>query len=249
MKHLLTAIVLLLFASPTIAAPTADGLIPFTVGYRINVSRVPTPIKAELTLSPIKENRYRLNLEAHSLLLKNREETTFTWDNCFPKTESYSHHFKGFRRERNYDMQFLDNPRRVLNHTQDKKKDSRSNTYLIDTDTLDELSMMLRARCLLLPGETEYEITTAYGDKLRTHHIRIAGEEELKTPLGMLNTIRIEKRRHADSSRSTVFWLAPEMDYLLIRARHIEAPGLFGELRMTSYEGPFKNKQVSAREP
>lgn len=226
-----------------------DGLIPFTVGYRINVSRIPTPIKAELTLAPIENNRYRLNLEAHSLLLKNREETTFTWNNCFPSTESYSHYFKGFRRERNYEMQFLDNPRRVLNHTQDKKKDARSNTYLINEDTLDELSMMLRARCLLLPGETEYEITTAYGDKLRTHHIRIAGEEELKTPLGMLNTIRIEKRRHADSSRSTVFWLAPEMDYLLIRARHIEAPGLFGELRMTSYEGPFKNKQVSAREP
>lgn len=248
MKHILTAFVLLLFAAPTAAQPSTDGLTPFTVGYRINVSRIPTPIKAELTLAPIEENRYQLRLEAQSLLLKNREETTFTWANCFPSTESYSHYFKGFRRERNYEMQFFNNPRRVVNRTQDKKKDNRSNTYLIDEDTLDELSMMLRARCLLQPGKTEYEITTAYGDKLRTHHVLIAGEEELKTPLGVLNTIRIEKRRHADSSRSTVFWLAPEMDYLLIRARHIEAPGLFGELRMTSYEGPFKDQQVNATE-
>ena len=249
MKRFILTTTLLLFAYPVIAEPAPkDSLVPFSVGYRVNVSRIPTTIKAELTLAPLGDNRYQLRLEANSLLLKNKEETTFTWADCFPHTESYSHYFKGFRRERNYEMEFLEAPRRVLNQTHEKKKDSRSKTYLIEDDTLDELSMMLRARCLIKPGQSEYEITTAYGEKLRTHHIRIAGEEELKTPLGMLNTIRIEKRRHADSSRSTVFWLAPEMDYMLIRARHIEAPGLFGELRMISYEGPFKDQQVNAGE-
>lgn len=249
MKRLIITI-MLFFAAPTVSAELfqKENLMPFSVGYRVNVSRIPTTIKAELTLAPLGDNRYQLSLEANSLLLKNKEETAFTWDSCFPHTESYSHYFKGFRRERNYQMTFMNEPRRVLNLTHEKKEDSRSKTYLIEDDTLDELSMMLRARCLIKPDKTEYEITTAYGDKLRTHHIRIAGEEELKTPLGVLNTIRIEKRRHADSSRSTVFWLAPEMDYMLIRARHIEAPGLFGELRMISYEGPFQDKQVSMEE-
>lgn len=249
MQRLIITTLLFLIACPLAAAPTPEeSLVPFSVGYRVNVSRIPTTIKAELTLAPLGDNRYHLSLEASSLLLKNKEETTFTWADCFPRTESYSHYFKGFRRERNYEMEFMEEPRRVLNQTHEKKKDSRSKTYLIEDDTLDELSMMLRARCLIQPGQSEYEITTAYGDKLRTHHIRIAGEEELKTPLGVLNTIRIEKRRHADSSRSTVFWLAPDMDYMLIRARHIEAPGLFGELRMISYDGPFKDKQVNAGE-
>ncbi len=237
MKRLLIIISLfLLGGSPALGEPLA----PFKVEYRVNVSRIPTPIKAELTLKPLADERYRLTLEAQSMLLKNKEESTFHWQDCFPTTESYSHYFKGFRRERNYHMTFQEDPRRVFNRTQEKKGDDHSKTYLIEEDTLDELSMMLRARCLIQPDKTEYEITTAYGDKLRTHHIRVVGEETLKTPLGKLNTVRIEKRRHADSSRSTIFWLAPEMDYMLIRARHVEAPGLFGELRMTSYEGPFQ---------
>src|SRR5699024_1870310 len=94
-------------------------------------------IKAELTLAPLGDNRYQLRLEANSLLLKNKEETTFTWADCFPHTESYSHYFKGFRRERNYEMEFLEAPRRVQKfHFIIKKKDSRSKTYLIKTTRL-----------------------------------------------------------------------------------------------------------------
>src|SRR5690625_5619455 len=82
---------MLFFAAPTVSAELfqKENLMPFSVGYRVNVSRIPTTIKAELTLAPLGDNRYQLSLEANSLLLKNKEETAFTWDSCFPHTESY----------------------------------------------------------------------------------------------------------------------------------------------------------------
>lgn len=221
---------------------------PFEAKYRINVSRIPTTLKAKLKLQPEGGDDYSMSLTSDSMLMKNREETHFTWDNCFANTNSYSHYFKGFRRERNFDMKFSDDPRKVHNVTKKKGKKPSSDTYLIDDDTLDELSMLLRARCLIEPGVEEYTVTTAYGDKLRKHTIEIAGKETLKTPLGKVETIRLEKRRDNDSKRYTVFWLAPELDYMLVRARHVEKPGLFGELRMISYKGPFKDKNVSASE-
>ena len=48
----------------------------------------------------------------------------------------------------------------------------------------------------------------------------------------------IRKQRSNSSERQTLFWVAPELDYMLIRAKHIENPALFGELKMRRYEGP-----------
>jgi hypothetical protein len=149
------------------------------------------------------------------------------------------HTFRGFRRERDYQMDFFWDPPRVSATTRSDDDGEENLGYDIPSDTLDELTMLLKARCVINDEETDYQVTTAYGKRLRTHYIHVVGRETLDTPLGKLDTIRIEKRRDQDSKRRTVFWLAPELDYLLVRARHIESAALFGELRMSDYEGPF----------
>lgn len=242
--HLFAVGLALLWCVPasadTAPPPAQHPLQPFRVEYRINVSRVPTAVKADMRLEAGADDIYRLSLNIDSRLMNNSELSIFQWRDCNPRTLHYFHSFKGFRRERDYQMEFVWAPQprvEVVTRSDGEQPDTRS--YPIPEDTLDELTMLLTARCRLNDEQTDYQLTTAYGKRQRTHFIQIQGRETLNTPLGKLDTIRIEKRRDQDSRRRTVFWLAPELDYLLVRARHIESPGLFGELRMIDYEGPF----------
>ncbi|MBA3980437.1 MAG: DUF3108 domain-containing protein [Alcanivorax sp.] len=216
---------------------------PFRAEYRVSVSRVPTPIRAELVLEAgDTDGVYRMQMSVDSRLMQNTELSIFRWEDCQPYTQHYMHYFRGFRRERDHFMDFVwdsDTPR-VINASTGNGEEELSE-YDIEPGTVDELTMMLIAPCLMTDEQTEYSVTTAYGTRVREHHIQVVGHETLRTPLGEVETVRIEKRRDADSSRYTVFWLAPELDYMLVRGRHVESRGLYGELRLVDYEGPFSN--------
>ena len=228
-------------AAQSPAAPALQTLEPFRAEYRINVSRIPTPIRAELVLEAgDQDDIYRMQLSVDSRLMQNTELSIFRWRDCAPRTLHYMHEFAGFRRERDYFMEFFweDQPSVTAVSSRDGGEEEVT-TYDIAEDTLDELTMLLAARCLLQDGQDDYALSTAYGTRLRDHHITVSGRETLSTPLGDLETIRVEKSRDADSVRRSIFWLAPELDYLLVRARHVETRALFGELRLVDYEGPF----------
>lgn len=231
-KHILVLIsVLSLFVSASIRA---DGLQPFHVQYRLYVSKIPTTIKADLWLRKLeKEDLYQMELEVDSLLIDNRELSTFTWSDCQPRTQHYTHSFRGFGRRRNYQMDFSWNPPSVL--TEGRRKTHRT---LIEEDTLDELTMLLKARCVLAEGDKQLKVTSVYGTRLREHHMQVIGREIVDTPLGKVECLIVEKKRDQDSERRTLFWVAPEWEYLLVRARHVENRALFGELVMREYDGP-----------
>jgi len=48
----------------------------------------------------------------------------------------------------------------------------------------------------------------------REFHYKVTGEEWLLLPYGKINTIRIERR---DKDKQVLAWVAPELDYLLVR--------------------------------
>lgn len=64
---------------------------------------------------------------------------------------------------------------------------------------------------------TEYEFAVVDGDEVELHSYQLLGEEVLDTPLGKLNTVKLERVRSATSSRATVVWLALDWHYLVAR--------------------------------
>ncbi|WP_417360534.1 DUF3108 domain-containing protein [Gallaecimonas pentaromativorans] len=52
--------------------------------------------------------------------------------------------------------------------------------------------------------------------KEKVYRFRVVGEERLSTPYGDLDTLRVERVRD-NSSRETLFWLAPKLHYTLVR--------------------------------
>jgi hypothetical protein len=229
-------LLLLFLAGALQAAP----LEPFEAEFRLHVSKIPTTIKATLSLEPLDApDRYRMRMHSRSFLVKNLEQSEFSWNECAPRSQQYRHEFRGFGIRREHTMSFDWEQQEVLFDDGDEK-----GHYPISDDTLDELTMLLKAQCLFAEGLTEFTLNAAYGDKVRSHTFVITGEEEIETPVGKIQTLVIEKRRKKDSQRRTIFWVAPSLQYMLVKARHVENRALFGELLMRSYEGPKPDDTV-----
>jgi hypothetical protein len=219
----------------TTQTAAAEALPTFEATFRISVSKIPTPVKATMSLQPLEQypDHYRMKFEIDSWIMQNTEKSVFAWRDCQPRTDHYVHEFKGFGRHRWHHMQFYRHPPRVINKSEEEKTE-----YEIKDDTLDELTLLLKAGCALRAGKDSYAATTAYGDDLRESRFRVIDRETVKTPAGKLDTIVVEKQRDEDSERRTIFWVAPDLHYLVVRAKHIENPALFGELILTDYQGP-----------
>jgi hypothetical protein len=233
-KHLFLSafcFIAMLFAQPA----SAEELRPFHVQYRLYVSKIPTTIKADLWLRETKNpDEYEMEMNVKSLLVRNNEKSRFTWKDCHPRTSEYQHSFRGFGKRRNHDMTFSWEPPQVIS-----KEAKETHTLEIEEDTLDDLTILLKARCVFATGDKEFNATSAYGDRLREQHMQVIGREELDTPLGKLDTLVVEKKRGKDSERRTLFWISPKLNYMLVRAKHIENRALFGELVMRDYDGPL----------
>ncbi len=229
-------LLLLLLTGVLPAAP----LEPFEAEFRLHVSKIPTTIKATLSLEPLDTpNRYRMRMHSRSLLVKNLEQSEFSWNECAPRSQQYRHEFRGFGIRREHTMNFDWEQQEVVFDDGDGK-----GHYPVGDDTLDELTMLLKAQCLFAEGLREFTLEAAYGDKVRSHTFVVTGEEEIETPAGKIQTLVIEKRRKKDSQRRTVFWVAPSLQYMLVKARHVENRALFGELLMRSYQGPRPDDTV-----
>lgn len=70
--------------------------------------------------------------------------------------------------------------------------------------------------------QSEYEFAVIDGDEIESHRYQLVGEEVLDTPLGKLNTVKLERIRSATSSRSTIIWLAPDWQFLVARIEQVD---------------------------
>ena len=214
----------------------ADRLAPFAAEFRIYVNKLPTPVKADLVLEPAEgDDNYHMLLKAKSFMLTNTEESFFQWRDCQPRTRKYLHEFEGFGKHRYHRMDFQWDPPKVHNESEDDQE-----SLDIPANTLDELTILLRGRCVFASGEKNYTVTSAYGDRSRTHHFAVIDEETIDTPLGELKTLLVEKKRDGDSKkkRRTLFWVAPSLDYMVVKARHIESTFLKADMIMIDYSEP-----------
>lgn len=73
-------------------------------------------------------------------------------------------------------------------------------------------------------GEFPETYTIADGRKMETYYFNNMGEEKITTPLGVLDTIKIEHIKPNDE-RKLVFWCAPDLKFLPVKIEHTEEDG------------------------
>lgn len=83
-------------------------------------------------------------------------------------------------------------------------------------------------------GLTQITYAVADTDEIDEQLYEVSAEEVLQTPLGALNTVRIERVRSGDSRRRTTVWLALDWQFLLVRLEQVSGSGTQTSLSLES---------------
>jgi hypothetical protein len=112
-------------------------------------------------------------------------------------------------------------------------EDDESWSITLAGSELDQLSHQFALRQLIRAGsETEFEFDLIDEDEVETLRYRVIADEVLQTPLGRLNTVKLERVREAADDRVTAIWLARDWDLLLVRIDQVSASGLSIKLEL-----------------
>ena len=96
------------------------------------------------------------------------------------------------------------------------RNDSDQATLPLSPGVVDPLSLQLVVMGDLKRGRVPDRYSLVDKTQIKTYQIRNQGEETLNTPLGQLRTVRINQYTPG-KTRMTTFWVAPDLQYLLVR--------------------------------
>ena len=94
----------------------------------------------------------------------------------------------------------------------------------IEPAVMDKLLYQLAIMYDLQNGQTPVSYTIADGGGIKTYSFEKLGEEIVDTPLGSFNTVKM-LRHKPGSSRRSVFWCAPGLNFLQVKVEHTEKDG------------------------
>ncbi len=86
---------------------------------------------------------------------------------------------------------------------------------------LDQLTQLLSVRQQLMSQKPIMPVTISYRGGIRTHEFKVIGQETLETPMGKIETAKIQLNEK-NRKRQTNFWLAIDHDFLLVQLQRIK---------------------------
>lgn len=105
-------------------------------------------------------------------------------------------------------------------------------TETLEEPVLDRLTVTLLIMNALRHDFTQAQLPIYDTDKIKLVEFVNDGMEELKTPLGNVQTHRVVNRNASGGSRETTTWFAPSLDYLPIKIEHRKRGELVARLSL-----------------
>jgi hypothetical protein len=148
-----------------------------------------------------------------SLFRKDKIVEKSIWKNIDGKLmpEFYEYLRTGSKRDRNVTVQFDWDKNQIINSV-----DGSSWKMPTVDGVLDKLLYQYSIMLDLQQGKSSLRYIIADGGKEKIYLFETVGEETIETPLGKLDTVKL-KRKRQDSDRQSIFWSAPEMNYLPVK--------------------------------
>ncbi len=229
-KLLFKSIALLLISVVTLAAEPK----PFTAKYHIE--RDGDVIgEASISLHPMGGGKWRYITESKAsifLFSVSDSETSivqFNGDEVIPLSMIREQN-KPTRASRT--EQIFDWP----NKTETGKKDEKKQWKLLLVDGVQERhSQGLVMRNDLRKGAKSMSYKISETGKLREYKYVVGDKEQLETPAGKYNVVKVERDRD-DSSRQTISWHAQELDFIPVKVRQIEDGKIQADMVLTAIE-------------
>lgn len=167
-------------------------------------------------------DEYVIDFELDHWMLSSQQIARFKFDHCMVQPEHYTDkHKRPFKKEQAQKLVF---------DWEDKKAylsgDEQQDFDLEDPrGAYDPLSFFFEARCALMAGETAFSYPVISKGRNRVQDYEVIGTELVSTPLGDFEALIVERVRN-NPKRQTRLYVAPELDYLLVKIEHQESPML-----------------------
>ena len=142
------------------------------------------------------------------------ERSIWSYTNDRPRPSQYVYHRNGGSKERNVKLSF------------DWKEGVVTNTINNDPwqmhvspATQDKLLYQLTLMIDLKAGKKDLHYEIADGGTLKEYEFTVLGEENIETPVGRLDTVKLQR---LDDVRHTTIWCAKSLDFLPVRIEQVE---------------------------
>lgn len=199
------------------AIPTSR-LTPYSATYTAKYRGI--NLKAVRRLESLGDNRYRIASDArHAFLGRILESSEFSLQGERVRPDKYQMKRSILGSSRREEALF-DWPQAIARSTY------KGNTteLPLSGDELDWLGYQVQLSKDLQAGKKEFHYQIIRRGRSKHYHFEVVGEEMIETPLGELNTLKLQ-RVHKNDNRKTLFWISPQHQYLLAKFQRIEEDG------------------------
>lgn len=224
----------------TPAHTTTDAarvLLPFHATYEAEFSGFGVTAERKLSGSPAS---WRLDFSAHSMFAKIEEYSRFAQQGQRLVPQHYDYQKSGLGRDRHTALSFENDAKRVIN-VYDKSRSIEKAPANIQ----DKISYQLQLAIDVANGKTPLKYHVADGKKIREYEFRVAGKEKIKTPMGLIETVKVQRVREKDAERVTNIWFAPQWNYALVKLMQQEDNGKSYQITLTKLS--IDGKEVSVK--
>lgn len=226
MKHILTLLVVLL---PVTTGAALPELTPVTARYKVTVNGIPVGTSATVSVQPLGENRHEASFNVRNRFFNHQEVSRFDWSDCRVTAREYRHDFSGLGIERHSALIF-DQANALVVETRGEKRAE----IPLAADVTDALNMAMLARCRLRDSVGAFTLPVVYRGERKDLSFTVVGKERISTPVGDWDTV-IVARDYPQGGRRTRVWVAPALDWFMVRFEHVENPVARGSMVLTEF--------------
>lgn len=202
------------FASESERQLSTYTMEPFSLTYEVSASNVPFKTEVNQRLEQQENGHFNFSMSAKAMFTKVEEKSTFKWEKpCQARTQRYTYLRKGIGRnkDRSIDFDWQKKQAAYRNNGKNGKKP-------ISKMTTDKLSEQLAIQCEIAAGKTAFTIEIFDNDKIRSHDFEVVGKELVENPFfGDIEAYKVMRVNQKDDKRTTTFWIAPSLNYKLVR--------------------------------
>lgn len=165
------------------------------------------------------QNRYQIDFDLDHWLLSSSQKAIFEMKSpCQVQPLSYISTSKRPLKEEVVQGLSFDWQTKKVEFNSEKEQE----IFDLDTTLYDPLSFFIEARCELMAGKKEFSYPLIHKGDKKTHNYQVVGTELVKTGQGEVEALVIERDRKSES-RQTRLYVAPSLDYLLVKIEHQES--------------------------
>lgn len=227
----------LLITLPLKAAPTLY-LMPFKAVYAIKLHGLDAGTVTR-TLVIDKNWYYHFTAITQSqipaLQISIFESSQGQWTPEGPQPRKYIYYYQIFTKKKNITTA-LDWQKHTAQTTKITNEYTRNYNVTFPDNVQDKLSyqLMLRLNLKYQTGHFSYPIVNK--DVIDTYDFKIIDHETLGTPMGKIQTIKMQCTDAKQQENSITFWIAPKYHYALVKIVAIEDGIVAAEANLKSYE-------------